>query len=108
MFEDYSKEIEEITEEAKKEVGWNKADELIDKIEEFINNHPYVPIAGGVIVGFTLYKLGFKKGIKKGRIEYITHPDIPINADAIFDKAASILDLADEIKTFSAEKITKF
>ena len=76
--------------------------------KELKKKHPWLEptIYTGLIVGF--YMVGKAKGMQIGTTKYISHPDIANNANAIFDKASKILDLADEINTFTKEGITKF
>lgn len=75
---------------------------------EIKKKHPWLEpsVYAGLMVGF--YMVGKNKGMKIGKTQYITHPDIANNAYAIFHKAEEILDLADEISTFTKESITKF
>jgi hypothetical protein len=76
--------------------------------KELKKKHPWLEptIYAGLMVGF--YMVGKAKGMQIGKTQYISQPDIANNANAIFDKAAESLALADEISTFTKESITKF
>lgn len=103
--EDYKEIAEECVERGK---------ENAKKFDKFCEEHPWalpsirvgLIAVTGLIVGS--YTIGKRKGMKIGRIEYVCDPDIEVIAEHGFDSAAHLLDVFDEIKNLSKNKVTKF
>lgn len=91
-FDIYKTEVKEVIEEAKEE-----SKPTINKLKDFVKEHPWVPVAASGILGFVVYTMGYNKGIKKGPIKYVGDPDITLIANQIFHKAEEMLDLAEDI-----------
>lgn len=76
--------------------------------QDIVKKHPWVPIVSNCTLGAVIFAVGFKKGHKTCRIEYVVDHDIIHDAEVGFNKAAELLDVFDEIKTLASQTVTKF
>lgn len=76
--------------------------------QDSLKNKPWIPIVTKGALGCVIFIIGYKKGQKAGRIEYICDPDIEGIAKHGFETAAHLLDVFDEIESLSKNKVTKF
>ena len=90
-----------------------RGNENAKKFDKFCEEHPWalpsirvgLIAVAGLIAGS--YTIGKRKGMKIGGIEYVCDPDIEVIAQHGFDEAAHLLDVFDEIKNLSKNKVTK-
>lgn len=105
--------VKEFKEKLKKAVeeggGFEKGYEIGNKFgNDIVKEHPWIPLAANCTLGAIIFAIGFKKGHKTCRIEYVVDHDIIHDAEVGFNKAAELLDVFDEIKTLASQTVTKF
>lgn len=98
-WEDFKEVVEE---------GVERGKENGKKFNKFCEEHPWFLPTARISLLAGAYLVGRKHGVKAGHVEYICDPDIEVIAEHGFDEAAHLLDVFDEIKNLSKNKVTKF